>query len=196
MSRARAFLYMVINHHRPPKCRGLYCGEQQKECVCLVHRVDPSTLFHRDDQPQAAVPAPAPVKTRLPPRITTFDNPVRGFAARATEFMLFGRGRDKIIGVPRAKPEDNHAPVLYDDASQTSRELPSTREEKRDPLWLAVGDDLYIMKKASPTRSDNELSSEYFVEALVQARHSLDMGIVAPRGAHGATGSLVPRAPR
>ncbi|KAF7040449.1 hypothetical protein CFC21_050354 [Triticum aestivum] len=171
MSRARAFLYMVINHHRPPKprCHRRFCGEQQKDCVYSLHRIDPSTLFHGEDEPQAT----APVKTCLPPSITTFDNPARGFAPRATEFMLFGRGRDKILAVPRTEPQD-HMPVLYDDASQTTRKLPSTREEKLSPLWLAIHDDLYIMEKAPPKSGDKVLSFKYSVEALVQARHSLD----------------------
>ncbi|XBI32821.1 hypothetical protein VPH35_056220 [Triticum aestivum] len=176
MGAVRKFLYMVVNHHRRPQCHAAYYGElQKKACVYSVHRIDPSTLFHREDQAELA--AAPPVKARLRRCITTFDHPTWGFNARTMDFMLFGRGRDKILAVPRSKSRD-HKPILYDDASQTSRELPAMRFIKFRPLWLAIHDDLYVLEKALPTHTwwetDNPLSSDYSVEALLQVGDSLD----------------------
>ncbi|KAF7033453.1 hypothetical protein CFC21_044550 [Triticum aestivum] len=170
MSRARSFLYMVVNHYRWPKPRsklGFYGElEEQKACVYSVRRIDPSTLFHREDQPQAA---PATEKTRLPPPITTFGHPVIGFNGRTMEFMLFGRARDKILAAPRLKSPE-HKPVLYDLASRTSCSLPGMSVPKCGSLWLAVGDDLYVMEDAPLWwEREDDASSKNPMEALVQA---------------------------
>ncbi|KAF7023945.1 hypothetical protein CFC21_036368 [Triticum aestivum] len=130
MSRARAFLYLVVERCRHP-LQSLY----------TVHRIPPWSLFFSDKdgrrRAQAAEEAASEIREgRLPPPIVTLypsagDLPMN--------FVLFGRGRDKI-----AATDHLGRALLYDDALRAVSALPSAEGPKHAPVSVSVGDDAFF----------------------------------------------------
>lgn len=115
-----------------------------------IHRINPANLFYPTGSPvppQGSAELATVHDVPLPPAQISFELPLAPGQDSSTDFMAFGRNRDKIVTV-----DSIGRTFLYDAGTNCFRAtMPKMPHRLMKPMSIAVGDDgLFVMSDMNP----------------------------------------------